>query len=279
MINAHRGFARCDLMVCLGCVAIAMVVATIAVGQNPGGNGGRDQAKLLKDATQLRGIHQSLLVYAREFGGQMPRPGLIDRLPNNGVEEPGRGPEDFSQNTTAGLHSACIMQNYYSPELVISPLERNPHVKMDADFNYAAYDVIPTVDCYWDPKFKADLESESNVSYANLVLFGKRMEMQWRESLDSKFVVLGNRGPRNGVINPESFTCDKEGRWSGNVVFNDNHTEFLETTWPAMLTYTDAAGEKKPDNLFCMEDGPAGVDVIVTFTKSMTKDGAELQWD
>ena len=40
----------------------------------------RATAKLQKDSTQIRGIHQSWLVFAREFNGILPTPGLIDRI-------------------------------------------------------------------------------------------------------------------------------------------------------------------------------------------------------
>jgi prepilin-type processing-associated H-X9-DG protein len=263
----------------MACASVLVILTSIALARQAA-PGAAAHALTLKDATQLRGIHQSYLVFAREFQGIMPRPGLIDRLPLNGVEEPGRGPEDISQNTTAALHSACIMQNYYTADIIISPVERNTKVvRVDADYDYQRYNVLPNVDSYWDANFKADLATESNVSYANLVIFGKRMENQWRDSLDPKFSVLGNRGPKDGAIDPQSLTCGPHGNWAGNVVFNDNHVEFLDTTQPPALKFKDAQEQERPDNLFAIDDGMAGGDVILSFTRTMTKDGAELQWD
>jgi len=278
MNNRHRGFGLVDLIVCIAVVSVIVACSTIALGQEQGTSG---RARTLKDATHLRGIHQSCLVFAREFEGILPRPGLIDRLPNNGVEEPGRGPEDVSQNTTACLHSAMIMQNYYTPELVISPVERNPKVKdkVEADYDYTKYNVIPSVDQYWDANFKADLDTESNVSYANLVIYGSRVTNQWKNSMDAKFAVFSNRGPKDGAIDPDSVTCGPHGNWAGNVLFNDNHAEFLDTTHPDALKFKDAQGQAKPDNLFAIDDGMAGSDIILSFTKAITKDGAQLQWD
>jgi len=101
-------------------------------------------APRLKDQAQIRSIHQSLVVFAKEFGGLYPTPGLIDRLPydaGNGPQEvPGRGDEDITQNTTANLYSALIMQDYITPELLISPLERNPKVMLKDDYDYERWD-------------------------------------------------------------------------------------------------------------------------------------------
>lgn len=276
MNSQHRGFSLIDMIASIALVIVIVACSTIALGQEQGTSG---RARTLKDATQLRGIHQSFLVFAREFEGILPRPGLIDRLPFDGVEQPGRGAEDVSQNTTACLHSAVIMQNYYMPELVISPVERNPRVKADADYNYESYNPTPNVDQYWDQKFKADLHSESNVSYANLVIYGSRVTNQWKESLDAKFAVLSNRGPKDGAIDPDSVTCGPHGNWAGNVLFNDNHVEFLDTTHPEAMKFKDAQGQEKPDNLFAIDDGIGGSDIILSFTKAITRDGAELQWD
>jgi hypothetical protein len=280
MNDQRRGLAQDDLLALVVCSVLLASLASVVFGQgardDQPGAGLTMHAKTLKDATQLRGIHQSLLVFAHEFQGIMPLPGLIDRQPVNGVEEPGRGPEDESQNTTANLHSAMIMQNY-TPELIISPVERNPGVvKVDADYNYEVYNVIQ--DTYWDSTFKADLAGESNVSYANLVLFGKRKSAEWKASMNAKFPVVGNRGPKDGQANPDSFTCGPHGNWAGNLAFNDNHVEFFTAT-QSPHACKDAQGQDKPDNVFAVDDGMAGADVILSFTKAMTKSGAELQWD
>lgn len=240
----------------------------------------RNEKFAVRDQLNLRGIHQSWLVYAREFDGIMPTPGLVDRLPFNGVEEPGRGEEDVTQNTTANLHAMCIMQNYYSPQIVVSPLERNPIVRVmsEDEYNYTRYNAPPNVDQYWDPLFKADLVRGSNVSYANLVLFGCRKERHWLESLDPTFAFLGNRGPKDGVGDPKSYTCDARGAWAGFITLADNSIErFQDTKSP--FPFKDAAGISKPDNIFGYDDGEAGCDVILSFTQSMTRDGPVVQHD
>lgn len=221
-----------------------------------------------------------MIVFAREFGGVFPSPGWIDRLPvkigGRLQEIPGRGEKDITQNTTAKLYSALIMQNYVEPATVISPVERNPNVKVRSNYDWEIYN--PVKDVYWDPQFKADLVEVSHVSYAHMVLFGKRVDAQWRDTMAAKFPVISNRGPKDGKLDPASYTCGPHGHWAGNVVFNDNHTELLKTTKPKHVLF-DSNGQKKRDNLFAFDDGIDGADTILTFTKRMTTDGPVIQHD
>jgi len=246
--------------------------------------GKRTKMRTRKDATQLNQIHKAMVIFAAEMDGTMPRPGLIDRQPTevNGrkMNVPGRGEEDTTANTTANLYSTLICMNYFTPQLVVSPIERNPKVVEEKNYNYDAYS--PIEDQYWDDTFRADLEGESNVSYAHLVLSGERMKAQWRNTMDAQFIVLGNRGPLDGEPNDRSFTSGPHGAWAGNVVFSDNHTELITSFTPESLKPRHADPEDArhtPDNIFAMEKGRDGADCIISFMRAFTDDGPEIQHD
>jgi hypothetical protein len=179
-----RGVSRVEVIVVLGCAVLLGAVAWVVLSQNKrvGGNS--------RDAYQLRNIHTSWLTFSHEFAGVFPTPGLINRLPFDGQEVPGRGPEDVSANTTANLYSVCIMHNYFTPEICISPAERNPNVRFNVDYNYERYNT--NNDVYWDGSFKADLNTGSNVSYAHMPLIGKRKVREWKDTSNSEWPVLGN---------------------------------------------------------------------------------------
>ncbi len=232
----------------------------------------------MKDAAKLKTIDQAMLSFARQYRGrQLPTPGVIDRLPVPGRGDvPGRGEEDITQNTTANLYSMQIMQNYFAPPLIISPVERNPNVKAKNDYAWNVYS--PRDDVYWDVRFKADLTKESHTSYAHMVIFGKRKEAHWRDNQLSEIPRLSNRGPKDGTLDPDSYTCGPHGHWVGNVVFNDSHVELLKTTTPERVRFV-LNGQKKQDNLFAFDDGIGGVDAILTFTSEMSKDGPKIQHD
>ena len=280
--DRSRGLTIVELLVALACLALLLALTCAAVGGQAKAD--KATARSLKDATHLKQIHQCFIVFAREFNGKFPTPGLVNRLPDPqlGRDVPGRGPEDVTQNTTANLCSLLIVQNYMNPELLVSPVERNDRVKIDEDYDWNQYN--PSQDLYWDPNFVADLKKESNTSYAHLPMFGKRAQREWRDSLRAAFVVLGNRGPRAGARDGKSLTCDPHGFWSGNLVFNDNHTEMHRTMTPEQLeplVFEVAEGEtfKKPDNVFAMERGFDAEDVFITFTMTMGEDSFTYQHD
>jgi hypothetical protein len=186
----------------------------------------------------------------------MPTPGLIDRLAFNGVEEPGRGAEDESQNSSARLHSACLMQNYYSPALCVGPTEPSGRVAVKDDYNYELYNVIPSVDMYWDDSFEANLASLCNTSYASMPIAGDRKKRQWKETLDSQWPILSNRGVKDGSLTDadynKSITLQIHGgrnEWLGNICYNDNHMEVSKTFKPEGVNYTQGAASN-PDNIF-----------------------------
>src|SRR2546426_4748724 len=103
----QRGITIREIIALAVCLIIATALASVLL-MGPHSLA-RANALRAKDATQIHGIHQSILTFAREFEGKFPTPGLIKRKPDPVFGDvPGRGPEDESLNTTANLFSACI---------------------------------------------------------------------------------------------------------------------------------------------------------------------------
>lgn len=268
----NRAFTLIELLVVMAIIALLIGLLLPALSK------ARATAKLTKDSTQIRGIHQSWLVYSREFDGVLPTPGLIDRLAFAGTEEPGRGNEDLEQNDHARVHSACFMQNYYSPELAVGPTEPSGRVSVKDDYNYQQYNVIPSVDRYWDDTVDAKVtptgSNVSHTSYATMPLAGARKLKEWRESLNSQWPIVGNRGVKNGSLTDadynNSLTLQIHGgrkEWTGNICYNDNHVEVTRTFKPEGVNYTQA-GVQQADNIFkndqFSETNPGGTDAYLT---------------
>lgn len=293
-MNKKRAFTLIELLVVMAIIALLIGLLLPALAK------ARAQAKLLKDATQIEQVQQSWLIFAREFDGIFPTPGLINRNldPELGRQVPGRGPEGKHLNHSANMYSACIAQNYFSPEVIIGPTEPNGNVYVKDNYNYGKYD--PVADTYWDATFRSDLDTQCHTSYAHLPIAGERKIKQWRDSMDSKYASCSNRGVRNGVDGlgtgdvswyRKSPTLEIHGdgkQWVGNVCYNDNHVETLQTFYPEGIKYRNSAGDSKPDNLFRNESGTSltaadGTDIFQTITSNMIITGntvtLTLEWD
>ncbi|UCD76519.1 MAG: prepilin-type N-terminal cleavage/methylation domain-containing protein [Phycisphaerales bacterium] len=248
-----RGFTLIELLVVMAIIALLIGLLLPALAK------ARAEAKRLKDATQIKQVHQSWLIFARQFDGILPTPGLINRKPVNGQEIPGSGEEDLLLNDHAALYSACIMANYFGPELCVGPTEPSGKVLIKDNYNWDLYS--PINDQYWDPSFGAKLLSSSNTSYAVMPLTGRRKTREWRESMNPAFAVLGNRGVENGSLDEadyeNSITLQIHGghkQWIGNIGYNDGHVAVSTSFMPDSVNY-EQNGVSYPDNLFNNDTG------------------------
>ncbi len=263
----RRGFTRIELVIVLVCIVIVLVIAALMLRQT--GGRGNVNHRQMKDATQLGGIAQSLGVLSREFNNVLPSPSIIARKPVAIGGElryvSGRGEIEVTLDTTANLYSMLIAQNYATPDLLISPLERNPRVIQMARYNWDEYD--PKNGVFWDSAFQADLDVESNVSYAHLLLWGERKTQLWRDSRNAGVGIISSRGPAGGVETPTSFTCDAQGNWRGHIIAGDG-----SINWHTSLTGWE--------HLFRIDEGLEGADPVLTFTREIDADtGPTIQHD
>ena len=314
----RTGFTLIELLVVMAIIALLLGILLPAL------NKARAKARQVKSATQLSQIHKGLVTFASDEDGIFPTPGLIARQKyDNGSGAafvPGKGDEDYLANNHANVYSAMIQRNFVSPQILVCPAEVNSRCVVDSDYNYEEY--RPIQGSYWDMAqehkgsedpdfdgwqssgFKADLFGECNVSYATMLLVGKRKKDQWRDGMDSSFVVLGTRGPGEddgttyaiGANAQEGLYEDSQtigifgGREEhfGNQCFNDGHIEYSNTFTPSGHSkWEDNQNEFNEDDIYVNEDltptsnnsNGAGKDAFIAMCKTVSSDLNEGDWD
>jgi hypothetical protein len=273
-------------VVLLSCLIIVPMIGILlpALGK------ARQSARQLKDSTQVRGVHQGLVLWAQSNSDTYPVPSQIDK--DNSTLAAG-SEKDLPRHVA----SILIFNGFFSPELLVSPAESNPMIGPDVAFMYA--NPIGTANAnaslaLWDPGFKAVPEdtgtfgrakpgTPGSMSYALMPFVGGR-EPKWNATFVPTEAIVGNRGPAytaagagaglrwalvnsapsnggNTPIGTGSNTLLIHGgrtTWEGNIVYNDNAVNFETAPDPAgtPFTFTGLGGGQAthPDNLFVNEN-------------------------
>jgi prepilin-type N-terminal cleavage/methylation domain-containing protein len=262
MSNTKKGFTLVELLVVMAIIALLLGLLLPALAK------ARATARQVKDQTQVKQVHTGLLTAANDTQGVYPLPGEINRAavpgaPGNG-QIPGRGNIDETVNQHANLWGAMIGRNFLSAQIMVSPAESNGKVIPATTYNNNI--INPAADIYWDnspTSFKCDLTNICNTSYATMPIDNSsRRRAQWRNTGDSRFAVLGNRGTRGGAITGTPFTASKtleihggRNEWDGNTAYNDNHVDYGRTFFPENLRTVGTVNPPILDNLFRNDAG------------------------
>jgi type II secretory pathway pseudopilin PulG len=283
----RTGYTLVDLLIVL--IVLGIVGALFLVGTQPR----RRYSPQLKDSTQVRGIHQGMVLLAQNNQDRFPLPSELDMA---GHTLPG---DAAAKDTTANIISMLIYQGFFSPEMTVSPSESNPKIRVFGKYQYG--DPSGTVkprQALWDPAFAADFTAgEANLSYAMTPLWSKE-RVETVTGFNSTQAVVGNRGPQiagatyspAGVAMPRRMNAGSytdlihggKSTWEGNISYGDNSVNFETTMAPESLKWKDRAGSAFGDVLFYDEPGDTtdtNAFLGIFVNTGATKDQWRAIWD
>lgn len=267
----RKAFTLVELMVVISIIALLMGLLLPALSS------AMRSAKSKKEMVQLRGLHQTMGVYASENDGKFPIPGNIARQAINGP-----GGQQYIQgvgnsrplyNTTEGIASTLIAMKYAQPELMVSPAENNAEIGVkgqivEGDGEPVPYDYAnwkPHQGQYWDETFNSKLgdDDADHISFSNLTLLGPARRSRWHDTAGTDTIVWSTRGTKDGDTSTEDYSKNPvlqmhgpETTWNGHTVTADGAVLVAQNFYPEGAKYdTQSLGSPgyKRDNMFCPE--------------------------
>ncbi|MEX0886121.1 MAG: prepilin-type N-terminal cleavage/methylation domain-containing protein [Phycisphaeraceae bacterium] len=258
-MRQRKGFTLIELLVVISIIALLIGILLPAL------NAARRAARKAQNNTQLRSIHQALVMYSHENNGYFP-----GRMSNGNLFWSAGNPDPTVSDyiTTAsngwfgsypGFRFALLLHaQYIVPDILVSPAEVDSSIRVYGTPISGGGRM--TID---GPSGSAGSPA---YSYAALAIYHDarptggppprpRFE-EWENSQSDRAPVMSDRviGTITANDHYSVHTGEDSGRWEGGVVWNDNHVTFHESPIMAQTRMSDGPRIRN-DNIFLRNGG------------------------
>ncbi len=216
-----RAFSQIDALMLTGVAAGVLIFLFFLLAPALGRN--RGHSNFMKNSSQLRGIHQSMVIFAQNNNTYLPgfdTSGNI--LPSNSKE--------FSLVPGNALTGASMAARYYillNGSFVAGDLLINPQ---DVLSKWSSSAFMPTTDQFSYAALRIGMGLQSTDIGRHTA-----RAAEWRDNANSQAILISDRNTAstatsNAVRSVWSTSTGTAADWKGTVLWGDNHAEFLNAT-------------------------------------------------